>query len=91
MSSVPSIRVKGQRAVHAAIEHGINFFDVAPYYGRTLAEERLGAALKGKRNKVILATKSAAMMSTRSIFPPNEFARASRNHCEDCGQTTSIY
>jgi L-galactose dehydrogenase len=48
---------EGARAVHAAIEHGINFFDVAPYYGRTLAEQRLGAALEGKRDKVILATK----------------------------------
>jgi L-galactose dehydrogenase len=48
---------EGERAVHAAIEHGINFFDVAPYYGRTLAEERLGAALQGKRDKVVLATK----------------------------------
>lgn len=45
------------RAVHAAIEAGINYFDVAPYYGRTLAEERLGAALEGKRDQVILATK----------------------------------
>jgi L-galactose dehydrogenase len=48
---------EGERAVHAAIENGINFFDVAPYYGRTLAEERLGAALQGKRDKVVLATK----------------------------------
>jgi aryl-alcohol dehydrogenase-like predicted oxidoreductase len=48
---------EGERAVHAAIEHGINFFDVAPYYGRTLAEERLGAALAGKRGEIVLATK----------------------------------
>lgn len=48
---------EGERAVHTAIERGINFFDVSPYYGRTLAEERLGAALTGKRGKVILATK----------------------------------
>ena len=47
----------GERAVHAAIDSGINFFDVAPYYGRTLAEERLGTALEGKRDQVILATK----------------------------------
>src|SRR5271167_4470369 len=47
----------GERAVHAAIDSGINFFDVAPYYGRTLAEERLGAALAGKREQVVLATK----------------------------------
>lgn len=46
-----------QRAVDAALDHGINFFDVSPYYGRTLAEERLGEALGGRRQKVILATK----------------------------------
>jgi L-galactose dehydrogenase len=48
---------EGERAVHAAIDHGINFFDTSPYYGRTLSEERLGAALTGKRDKVVLCTK----------------------------------
>ena len=48
---------EGTRSVHAAIDAGINFFDVAPFYGITLAEERLGEALKGKRDKIILATK----------------------------------
>jgi L-galactose dehydrogenase len=48
---------EGARAVHLAIAEGINFFDVSPYYGLTLAEERLGQALLGKRNKVVLATK----------------------------------
>ncbi len=50
---------EGARAVHYAIERGINYFDVAPYYGRTLAETRLGEALVGYRDKVILATKVA--------------------------------
>lgn len=49
---------EGIRAVHYAIEQGINYFDVAPYYGRTLAETRLGEALLGCRDKVILATKA---------------------------------
>ncbi|HKJ68557.1 MAG TPA: aldo/keto reductase [bacterium] len=48
---------EGERAVHYAIDHGINYFDVSPYYGRTLAEERLGQFLKGKRDDIILATK----------------------------------
>jgi len=48
----------GQRAVDAAIDHGITYFDVAPYYGRTLAETRLGTFLKGKRHQIILATKA---------------------------------
>ncbi|GAB4050361.1 aldo/keto reductase [Spirosoma litoris] len=45
------------RAVHTAIDQGINFFDVAPFYGDTLAETRLGKALKYKRDSVFVATK----------------------------------
>ena len=46
-----------RRATHTAIEQGINLFDVSPYYGRTLAEQRLGSALEGHRHDIILATK----------------------------------
>ncbi len=44
-------------AIRAAIDRGINFFDTSPYYGETLSETRLGEALKGLRDKVILCTK----------------------------------
>lgn len=47
----------GMQAVHYAIDHGVNFFDVSPFYGITLAETRLGKALKGKRNDLFVATK----------------------------------
>ena len=53
----PVDSVAGQHAVHAAVDAGINYFDVSPYYGRTLAEQRLGEALAGKRQKVVLGTK----------------------------------
>lgn len=46
------------QAVHCAIDEGINYFDVAPLYGETLSEQRLGKALIGKRNDIILATKA---------------------------------
>lgn len=59
----------GTRAVHAAIDHGINLFDVSPYYGRTLAEERLGRALEGKRESVVLSTK----VGRYSRNPPEGF------------------
>jgi L-galactose dehydrogenase len=49
--------VEGMAAVHLAVERGINYFDVSPYYGLTLAETRLGEALVGLRQQVILATK----------------------------------
>jgi len=45
-------------AVETAIEGGINFIDVSPYYGYYKAEQVLGQALKGiDRNKYYLSTK----------------------------------
>lgn len=45
--------------IHAAIEHGINLIDTAESYGipAGLSEERLGKALRGKRDKAHLVTK----------------------------------
>ncbi len=40
-----------------ALDHGINFFDNAWEYYKGASEERLGTALKGKRDKAILMTK----------------------------------
>jgi len=49
---------QGVQAVHKAIELGINFIDVSPYYGLTKAETVLGRALAGiPRNQYFLATK----------------------------------
>ena len=49
----------GIRAVHAALDAGINYFDVAPAYGGTVAETVLGKALKGiARDRYILSTKA---------------------------------
>jgi len=47
------------RIVHAAIDAGITLFDTADSYGRpkTTSETLLGEALKGRRDKVVLATK----------------------------------
>ncbi len=48
----------GTRAVvDAALAAGINFFDTADVYGKTRSEQFLGAALKGRRADVVLATK----------------------------------
>ena len=48
----------GVEAVHAALDAGITFFDVAPYYGLTAAETVLGKALRGiGRDRYVLGTK----------------------------------
>lgn len=48
---------KGICAIHAALDHGINFIDTAPMYGMGHSEEVVGRALRGRRDKVVLATK----------------------------------
>src|SRR5262249_23412697 len=49
---------EGIRAVREALDFGINFIDVSPYYGKTRAEAALGLALKGvARERYVLATK----------------------------------
>lgn len=48
---------KTKEVVDAALDVGINFFDTADMYGGTLSEQFLGNILKGRRDKVVLATK----------------------------------
>jgi aryl-alcohol dehydrogenase-like predicted oxidoreductase len=43
--------------IHRALELGVNFFDTAEIYGPYRNEELLGAALKGKRDQAVIATK----------------------------------
>jgi aryl-alcohol dehydrogenase-like predicted oxidoreductase len=43
--------------IHRALELGINFLDTADIYGPYTNEELVGRAIKGKREKVVLATK----------------------------------
>jgi predicted aldo/keto reductase-like oxidoreductase len=44
------------RFVAEAMDRGVNYFDVAPTYGD--AQEKLGNALKGRRNNIFLACKT---------------------------------
>lgn len=49
----------GIRAVHTALDLGVNVIDVSPYYGHTAAETVLGKALRGvDRDSYVLATKA---------------------------------
>ena len=49
---------EGIEAVHVAVDNGINFIDVSPYYGHTKAETVLGKALlEIPRDKYYLSTK----------------------------------
>jgi aryl-alcohol dehydrogenase-like predicted oxidoreductase len=51
-----------QRIFEAALDGGINFFDTANIYNKGLSERIVGSALKGRRDRVIVATKVRARM-----------------------------
>jgi aryl-alcohol dehydrogenase-like predicted oxidoreductase len=45
------------RAIRAAVEHGVTLFDTADTYGAGHSERLLGEALRGRRERVLIATK----------------------------------
>lgn len=46
------------RAIHAALDAGVNLVDTAPVYAYGHSEEVVGRAIAGRRDKVVLATKA---------------------------------
>jgi L-galactose dehydrogenase len=72
------------RTVHIALDCGINFIDVSPYYGATKAETVLGKALKTvKRERYILATKVGQYGEGEFDFSA---ARVTRSLDESCAR-----
>lgn len=49
---------EASRLIDICLEHGVNFFDTADIYSTGASEEILGAALKGRREKALIATKA---------------------------------
>jgi aryl-alcohol dehydrogenase-like predicted oxidoreductase len=45
------------RVIHRALELGVTFIDTAETYGPFINEELVGRAIKGRRDRVVLATK----------------------------------
>jgi len=45
------------RIIHKALDFGMNFVDTADRYSNGESEEIVGKALKGRRDKIVLATK----------------------------------
>ena len=50
-------------AIETALDLGVNFIDTSDAYGAGYSETLLGNALKGRRDKVILATKGGNVMT----------------------------
>jgi aryl-alcohol dehydrogenase-like predicted oxidoreductase len=68
--------------IHRALELGINFLDTADMYGPYKNEELVGRAIKGKRDKIVLATKfgivrDQANPSVRGVNGKPDYVRKS--------------
>ena len=69
---------EGIAAVREALEEGINYFDVAPAYGGTVAETVLGKALRGiQRERYVLSTKAGKYTA------PGSYGKDELNYSEE--------
>ncbi|MBP2460509.1 MULTISPECIES: aldo/keto reductase [unclassified Rhizobium] len=66
------------RLIDVCLDHGVSLFDSADVYSAGQAEDILGAAIRGKRNRLLISTK--ATFSTGD--GPNDFG-SSRQHLVD--------
>lgn len=73
------------RAVQAALEMGVTFFDTANVYGAGHSERVLAKALSGKRDQVVIATKFNAVFdeTTRQVTGGDVTPEGIRKACED--------
>ena len=73
------------RAIQAALEMGVNFFDTANVYGAGHSEVVLGKALADRRQDVVIATKFNAVFdeATRQVTGSDATPAGIRKACED--------
>jgi aryl-alcohol dehydrogenase-like predicted oxidoreductase len=73
------------RAIHAALDLGIHFFDTAANYGTGHSEQILGRALEGKRDQAVIATKFGFVVdedAKRVTFRTDDHLLHVREECE---------
>ncbi|MDB5053165.1 MAG: hypothetical protein JWM44_1215 [Bacilli bacterium] len=58
-------------SVRAALDVGVTFYDTAAVYGLGYSEEIIGKALKGDRDKVVLATKCGLVWNENQTISKN--------------------
>lgn len=70
------------RVIGEGIEQGVNYIDTAPPYN--LSEERVGRALKGKRDKVFLVSKVETSASGDAMYQIRDSLRKLQTDHLDC-------
>lgn len=73
----------GIRAIHAAIELGVNWIDTAPFYGWGRAEEIVGKAVHDRRDRVLIFTKCGTVRAGQAGERENLTPANIRREVED--------
>ena len=73
------------RAIHAALDRGVIFFDTADVYGTGHSERVLERAFTGRRSQVVIATKFNAVFdeTTRQVTGADTSPEGIRKACEE--------
>jgi aryl-alcohol dehydrogenase-like predicted oxidoreductase len=73
------------RAIHKALDLGVNLFDTANVYGAGHSERVLARAFDGRRSQVVIATKFNAVFdeTTRQVTGSDTSPEGIRQACED--------
>jgi len=80
---------EGIRAVHAALDLGVNFIDTSPFYGVTKSETVLGRALRGvARDRYLLGTKVGQYAEGQFDFSAARVRRSLDESCARLGVDT---
>jgi len=71
------------KAIHKALDMGINWIDTAPVYGLGRSEEVVGKAIKGIRSELIIATKCCRVWDAERNISASLKADSVRQEAED--------
>jgi aryl-alcohol dehydrogenase-like predicted oxidoreductase len=83
-------RKTADRIVARSFEDGINYFDVAPFYGDGEAEKSMGIALTPYRNRVFLACKTLERSAAGALAELDESLRRLRTDFIDLYQFHAV-
>ena len=82
LGDLNATQANADRVIGEAIDSGVNYIDTAPTYN--ISEERLGRALKGKRDRVFLVSKVETIAKGDVLYQIRDSLRKLQTDYLDC-------